>query len=92
MSDDNKVPRQDDYVARERGADALIRRARVEQGWTQEDLARAMRQHGFRWSQSTVARVEGGQRPMLYTEASALTDLLAIDEGATWKRKEMPPE
>ena len=64
----------------------------MEQGWTQEDLARAMRQHGFRWSQSTVARVEGGQRPMLYTEASALTDLLAIDEGATWKRKEMPPE
>ena len=69
-----------------------IRRARVEKGWTQEDLARAMRQHGFRWSQSTVARVEGGQRPMLYTEASALTDLLGIHEGATWKRIEPPPE
>ena len=92
MSDDDKGPRQDDYVARERGADALIRRARVEKGWTQEDLARAMRQHGFRWSQSTVARVEGGQRPMLYTEASALTDLLGIHEGATWRRIAPPPE
>ena len=92
MSDDDKGPRKDDYVARERGADALVRRARVEKGWTQEDLARAMRQHGFRWSQSTVARVEGGQRPMLYTEASALTDLLGIHEGAIWKRIEPPPE
>ena len=92
MSDDDKGPRKDDYVARERGADALVRRARVEKGWTQEDLARAMRQHGFRWSQSTVARVEGGQRPMLYTEASALADLLGIHEGAIWKRIEPPPE
>ena len=29
---------------------------------------------------------------MLFAEASALTDLLGIHEGATWKRIEPPPE
>ena len=86
VSDDDKRPRQDDYAERERYADQQIRRARVEMGWTQEDLAHAMRQLGFRWSQSTVARVEGGRRPVQFAEVAALADLLDIQRGSYWER------
>ena len=91
MSDDDKRPRQDDYAERERYADRQIRLARVEMGWTQEDLASAMRQHGFRWSQSTVARVEGARRPVRFAEMAALADLLDIQRGSYWEREANEP-
>jgi len=41
---------------------------------------------GFRWSQSTVARVEGGKRPVQFAEVAALADLLDIQHGSYWER------
>lgn len=65
----------------------------MELGWTQKDLSDQMRRHGFRWGQSTVARVETGQRPLLLTEAACLADLLGIERGAFWERlSDEPPE
>lgn len=79
-------PRRDDYSARERAADLAIRRARMDKGWTQEDLAAAMRMKGFGWRQSTVALVEAGKRRLGLQEAAALADALGVERGAYWRQ------
>jgi transcriptional regulator with XRE-family HTH domain len=85
-------PRRDDYSARERWVDLAIRRARMDKGWTQEDLAAAMRMKGFGWRQSTVAMVEAGKRRLGLQEAAAVADLLGIDESASdWHRHDGDP-
>ena len=45
---------------------------------TQDELAKRMREHGFKWSQSTVWSVERGDRPMKLAEAEAVLDCLGM--------------
>jgi transcriptional regulator with XRE-family HTH domain len=49
-----------------------LRRAR---GWPQEELARRMRDAGFTWRQTTVAKTEKADRPVRVNEAAALARL-----------------
>ncbi len=52
---------------------------RIRAGRSQKDLADAMRERGFKWSQATVWSVEKGERPLRLTEAQALGGVLSIN-------------
>ncbi|MEU3000222.1 helix-turn-helix transcriptional regulator [Streptomyces sp. NPDC006995] len=54
-----------------------VREARTEIGWSQQSLAEAMGAYGFAWRQTTVAKVEAADRPVLFTEVLALSHILA---------------
>lgn len=45
---------------------------------TQASLAVAMRERGFRWHQTTVARVEGGRRHLTIEEGTVLAELFGV--------------
>lgn len=49
---------------------------RVRGSRSQKDVATAMRQRGFRWSQATVWAIEKGDRPLRLSEAEALGAVL----------------
>lgn len=51
---------------------------RIRAGMSQKDLADAMRELGFRWSQATVWAVEKGERPLRLAEAEGLGRVLKI--------------
>lgn len=61
-----------DVTARE------VRRAREDSGWTQEQLAGAMRDAGHPWQRITVAEVEGGTRRVSLEELLALAVLFGV--------------
>lgn len=52
---------------------------RIRGSRSQKDLAEAMRERGFKWSQATVWSVEKGERPLRLTEAQALGVVLGIN-------------
>jgi transcriptional regulator with XRE-family HTH domain len=52
-----------------------IRAARRALGVSQSALAEAMRVRGFNWRQTTVAKSEAGDRPILFAEVVALTQI-----------------
>jgi transcriptional regulator with XRE-family HTH domain len=58
--------------------DELIGRnvARLRGDMSQSDLAKAMRDRGYKWSQATVWSVEKGERPLRLSEAETLTEVL----------------
>lgn len=43
---------------------------------TQQDIAEAMREAGYKWSQATVWSVEKGERPIRLSEAESLASIL----------------
>ncbi|MGI5325528.1 helix-turn-helix domain-containing protein [Actinomadura nitritigenes] len=49
-----------------------LKRLRVARGMSQEDIAQMMNMAGFTWRQTTVAKTEGGSRPVRVNEAAAL--------------------
>jgi transcriptional regulator with XRE-family HTH domain len=49
-----------------------IKQLRTEWGWSQSDLAKAMRRSGRSWHQTTVTRFEAGERGVTVTELEAL--------------------
>ncbi|MGW3936476.1 hypothetical protein [Streptomyces phaeochromogenes] len=53
-----------------------LRAARRAAGISQAALAEAMRVRGFNWRQTTVAKSEAGDRPVLFAEALAMTQIL----------------
>jgi transcriptional regulator with XRE-family HTH domain len=53
-----------------------LRDLRDRQHISQSELARAMREHGHPWHQSTVYRVEQGRQDVSYWEAGALARIL----------------
>ncbi len=55
-----------------------IRQAREDSGWTQEQLAAAMREAGHAWQRVTVAEVEGGGRRVSLEELLALAILFGV--------------
>jgi transcriptional regulator with XRE-family HTH domain len=65
--------------ADERAFAAVVRRARERTGWPQGRIAEAMNAQGWRWHQSTVARVESGKQAARLGEAVALAEILGID-------------
>lgn len=54
-----------------------VRRRREERGYSQAALAQKMSDLGFRWHQTAVAKTEQGSRPLKFSEAYALTGVLA---------------
>jgi transcriptional regulator with XRE-family HTH domain len=85
--------------ARQRDFDATfgarLRRERERQQVSQASLADSLTYHGVPWHQTTVAKVEAGERPIRLAEATALARLLGIplatlaighdDERGTWR-------
>ncbi|MEW1708011.1 helix-turn-helix transcriptional regulator [Microbacterium sp. NPDC089190] len=45
---------------------------------SQSDLAKRMRDRGFKWSQATVWSVEKGERPLRLSESEAVAELLGV--------------
>lgn len=57
-----------------------VKNAREMRGWSQEALARHLKETaGLDLHQSAVARLEGGKRAIRLNEASALAKLLGLD-------------
>lgn len=52
---------------------AMVRQCRESSLLSQQDLASAMRNLGYKWSQATVWSVESGERALRYTEALDLS-------------------
>lgn len=53
-----------------------LKRWRVQKGLSQTSVAKQMQHAGLRWYQTTVARVEKGERPLLIREAEPLARIL----------------
>src|SRR5690242_13035242 len=51
---------------------------REERGWTQAETARRMKPYGYSWAQSTVARIESGQRPLRLNEVVHVAALFGV--------------
>jgi ribosome-binding protein aMBF1 (putative translation factor) len=59
---------------------ARVRAKRHTRGWSQDRLAQEMRRSGHRsWFQSTVNRIEHGERKIKWDEAVTLSVLIALD-------------
>lgn len=56
----------------------LIRARREERGWSQQDLADAAQEAGLGWIQSTVNRIEHGERNISLDEVGSVAALLGI--------------
>ena len=46
---------------------------------SQADLARLMRERGWKWAQNTVSAIESGDRPLRLSEAEDVADILEVD-------------
>ncbi len=55
-----------------------VRLYRKEMGWSQADLAKAMRERGFDWLQTTVSKTEAAERPIRLNEAVAVASLFGV--------------
>lgn len=64
------APQTDEQI----GTDVTAARERTEM--SQRDLATAMTERGFKWSQATVSQIEKGTRPLRYNEAQHLAQLI----------------
>ncbi|MGA7418614.1 MAG: helix-turn-helix transcriptional regulator [Acidimicrobiales bacterium] len=67
------MPTPEEYVG------ASIRRLRQAHGWSQEQLARAMSDAGFKWIQTTVAKTEAAERPIRLGEMIGLARLFGVE-------------
>lgn len=68
-----------DSLGYERAFIVNVRKIREQRGMTQTELARLMSEEGFPFHQPTVQRLESGQRPLKFTEAFALANVLGAD-------------
>ncbi|MEV4936310.1 helix-turn-helix transcriptional regulator [Streptomyces zaomyceticus] len=55
-----------------------LKAARLAAGLSQEALAKAVNEHGLTWRQTTVAKTEKGDRPVLFVEAVILARVLGL--------------
>jgi transcriptional regulator with XRE-family HTH domain len=67
-----------------------IRARRIDLGLSQRDLARGMDGRGFSWHQTTVAKTERAQRPLLVTELVSLAELLHTSVGRLLDLSDIP--
>jgi ribosome-binding protein aMBF1 (putative translation factor) len=56
-----------------------VKGLRDQLGWSQQELAYQMNGRGIRWHQTTVARVEKGERPLRLSEAAVLARIFGVD-------------
>ncbi len=54
------------------------RKHREGRGWSQEELGRRLEAHGFGMHQTTVAKLEGGGRPIRLNEVHALAIIFGV--------------
>lgn len=59
-----------------------LRGLRLGADMTQVSLAEAMQERGFRWHQTTVARLEAGRQRLTMQEGATLAELFGVDLGA----------
>lgn len=62
----------------EKLAGRRLRELRTARRWPLREVAQLMRQHGYTWHQSVVAKIETGQRPLRLNEAIALSNLFGV--------------
>ena len=62
------------YMETEKIVGRRVATARTTAGFSQKQLAEAMRARGFTWSQATVWALERGDRNLRYVEAQALNE------------------
>jgi transcriptional regulator with XRE-family HTH domain len=53
--------------------------SRLRGDMSQKDFASRMRERGWKWSQATVWSVEKGERPLRFTEALDVVDILGVE-------------
>lgn len=58
-----------------------IKMRRVDRGWTQAELIRAVADRGLSWHQQTLHKVETGSRNLVVHEAVILADSLEVSIG-----------
>lgn len=65
-----------------------IREERERRGWSQQQMAAELVAYGISWHQTTVAKVEAGERPLRLSEAWAIAHRLGVSltELASGKR------
>ena len=56
-----------------------LRKARIATGLSQQAIADAMNERGFSWRQTTVAKTEAADRPVLFPEVLTLSQILGRD-------------
>lgn len=56
-----------------------FRNQRIDRGWTQAELARRAKIAGLQFHQSTIGKIEKGQRSLDAAEAIALANVLGLD-------------
>lgn len=59
-------------------AGSRMRELRLGADMAQAALAEAMSRRGFRWHQTTVARIEAGTQQLDFGEASAIAGIFAV--------------
>lgn len=55
-----------------------MRERREAKGWSQTEMARRLAEQGLKFHQTTVQRVEIGQRPLKLTEAMVIANVLGV--------------
>lgn len=74
VSDSNSTSRPDAAAVVDQNLARNVREARERRGWSQSELARQATEAGLRgFHQTTIARVESGQRPLRAAEAIVLS-------------------
>ncbi len=56
----------------------MVHRLREERGWSQAEVARRMGAYGYRWHQTTVGRIESGDRPLRFNEVIHVAALFGV--------------
>jgi transcriptional regulator with XRE-family HTH domain len=75
MSD---VERRCEYADTDRNVAANLRHFREQAGLSQDELAQRMNERGFEFTQTTIGKIESGQRPVKISEIVALGDTLGL--------------
>jgi transcriptional regulator with XRE-family HTH domain len=52
---------------------------RTEHGWSQAEVARRMEAYGYSWHQTTVGRIESGQRPLRLNEVVHVAAMFGVN-------------
>jgi len=72
------MPVENAWESTEVDVGAAVRRLRTERGWSQAQLGAKLKPYGFDLTQTTVAKLELGQRPIRLNEAAALADIFGM--------------
>ncbi|MFF1540461.1 helix-turn-helix domain-containing protein [Microbacterium sp. NPDC058269] len=67
-----REPRTERQIA----AGVIVARAKADM--SQKELAAAMTDRGFKWSQATISQIEKGERPLRLSEADHLAELIGF--------------